>query len=646
MLKKSIKSIEKIKYRPKDDADYMVAEKTRVSGADILVCNIRYRKVAYEVFVTKDDFICRYDNKLSVKDPKWLMSCYGDMPTCKRGKKTVMDFVSENGIEVNRKDHPLTMLTRLCRAISAQKSDERAKKRKQKEFDQTSVDMALFRPVNEKAMDSFAKRKVFKDFNFLIFNAGEGFCTKCEKPFDAKSMRPKHNTEYTCPSCKAKLLAQNAKIKKKSYEQVAWSVKIERAKGNLLFRYFRHIKTIQNLVTEIKTKELLRTAFHPDGTWHEYSFDYDRITDSCEWGYYKSKHGIYGDPSEYVRPRSCFVYNLPSKLQALTEKHESLKYAPIGAFIKQCFPDGFMQGRPFMVESAAKELTKPALEKLVKVGLGKITLSIMDRLTWYSWRGDDILLDEKTPAKILRLTKEQYKTLLKTKDPEYKDLSLLRNFSEDEFFELRCLGDNSRWIDVWKEIKRFTSIHKAIRYLYRQEKDATFYRDYLQMIEECGSNMKSNGILFPKNLEEAHDRALAERNRLRDEIAKAKQDAFNKELEKNKKQFEAEIARGVRNPINLKLGSLEIRLPFSVEEIRDEGEKLHHCVSRYIKDVIDKKTQIFFIRKAEFPDIPYFTLEWKDGVVQQVHGLKNSDPTPEVAAFVQTWSKEMLKQAS
>ena len=79
-----------------------------------------------------------------------------------------------------------------------------------------------------------------------------------------------------------------------------------------------------------------------------------------------------------------------------------------------------------------------------------------------------------------------------------------------------------------------------------------------------------------------------------------------------------------------------------------EGKLLCHCVGGYAKDHAAGKTSILFIRKIAEPEIPFFTLEYKDGKVNQNRGYKNCDRTKEVIAFEKDWlehikNKEFMK---
>ena len=83
-------------------------------------------------------------------------------------------------------------------------------------------------------------------------------------------------------------------------------------------------------------------------------------------------------------------------------------------------------------------------------------------------------------------------------------------------------------------------------------------------------------------------------------------------------------------------------VPETADDIKAEGEALHHCVGSYVDRVARGETSIFFIRRADSPDEPYFTLEWKNNDVSQCRGLHNCDMPPDVKAFTQAFKKKML----
>lgn len=82
-------------------------------------------------------------------------------------------------------------------------------------------------------------------------------------------------------------------------------------------------------------------------------------------------------------------------------------------------------------------------------------------------------------------------------------------------------------------------------------------------------------------------------------------------------------------------------VPQSGDEIRKEGEALHHCVGGYVERVAKGETNIFFVRKADHPEQSYFTMEWKNNKVIQCRGKSNCGMPPDVKAFVQAFEKKM-----
>ena len=73
-----------------------------------------------------------------------------------------------------------------------------------------------------------------------------------------------------------------------------------------------------------------------------------------------------------------------------------------------------------------------------------------------------------------------------------------------------------------------------------------------------------------------------------------------------------------------------------------EGQKLHHCVGRYVEDVACGKCIILFVREEEHPDEPYCTVELKDGDVYQARIHHNQEPPEKVLRFIDRWKNNVL----
>ena len=183
---------------------------------------------------------------------------------------------------------------------------------------------------------------------------------------------------------------------------------------------------------------------------------------------------------------------------------------------------------------------------------------------------------------------------------------------------------------------KYTTLHKLKRYLNKQNiGHAQDYFDYTKWILEMGYNMKNEYNLFPRDFRKRHDEMSKIYIKFRDKRHKEDIKKFNCILRQMRKEVTKE------NPVNLQDKGLFIRLPYQIEELKTEGEKLRHCVGSYIDNVLKGETTIFFVRRTEKPDVPYYTLEWRNHRVVQCRGFDNDGMTPEVKEFVTVFAEQM-----
>ena len=125
-------------------------------------------------------------------------------------------------------------------------------------------------------------------------------------------------------------------------------------------------------------------------------------------------------------------------------------------------------------------------------------------------------------------------------------------------------------------------------------------------------------------------------------------------VEKPAKCFAIVVEALERNPdqdflgklyMSLELGKgLILRVPRDTQEIKNEGAALHHCVGTYVDRVAKGQTHIFFVRRVEEPDTPYFTMEYNNGRVIQCRGNHNCGMPASVKAFVAAFEKLMKER--
>ncbi|MFU1875308.1 PcfJ domain-containing protein, partial [Enterococcus faecium] len=89
----------------------------------------------------------------------------------------------------------------------------------------------------------------------------------------------------------------------------------------------------------------------------------------------------------------------------------------------------------------------------------------------------------------------------------------------------------------------------------------SYYMDYLHMLEELNTPF-TDDVLFPENLQLAHDNATNTLNLLERELEE-------QQYQERKKQLKA---------LETEIDDLLFLAPHSLQEIVEEGQVLHHCV--------------------------------------------------------------------
>ena len=153
--------------------------------------------------------------------------------------------------------------------------------------------------------------------------------------------------------------------------------------------------------------------------------------------------------------------------------------------------------------------------------------------------------------------------------------------------------------------------------------DVQILLDYWSMEEQLGQDLTDTQVRFPRNLMAAHDEAADQ-------------------MQKRKEAGRAVLFRIRRRQLSrwsFAADGLLIRPATSQQDLTDEGNHLHHCVSTYGQRHAEGKSAIFFIRRKSRPGESYYTLELDEEklTVRQNRGLRNCPRTPEVQAFEDLW---------
>ena len=294
----------------------------------------------------------------------------------------------------------------------------------------------------------------------------------------------------------------------------------------------------------------------------------------------------------------------------------------------------------------------PQIENLVKNGCSKLLTQILAEATeskYYSANAvfninyvkSVINLKKVKPADMLGITKQEFPIAKQCTLGEF----LLYRYVKDErgirlpmqYVKIELEMNARKARELLEQFPEMPVVH-TINYLQKQiKKEETnnprtnlvspnYLRDYWNMRKAYYGEIPPE-LCFPKDLVKAHDEAVI--------LQKEKEEKeITEKISRHAKIYEHYIFS------DDELG-LEIHPCRSQADLIREGKALSHCVSTYAKSVANGKTMIFFIRKIESPQKPFYTLEYRDGKVIQNRGQHNCAETKEVIEFKKRWLEKI-----
>lgn len=465
------------------------------------------------------------------------------------------------------------------------------------------------------AVDEWIIKTCLGGHHYMFYDkkSSYAFCTSCRKRIDARYLvhqYAKHGEKDTCPECGdnteficiGRFRGYNMKqdiIQYKIMQPMPEGILIRRFEVMRVCSHEYRIINIKYSQIELQRQyndgakpKNFRAFFPWEGPpiWRESKkTDYNVIS---SMGYRK-----YIDEFEYAG-------NIDEALNA-----SPLKYAKRGehlfyysGWIKQC-------------------------EYLEKMKLDKVVLNIIG-----GYRVGLRFKQCRNIQSFLGVSKEDLNNIIKFKLDMYDVNQIKRLYKMGiNKIDYRNIKNVMYVEEAHKQARKYSKISFLDFYKYvASQKDQMrtyrYYTDYLNYCEKNGYTM-DDSVLFPKDIQVAHDREVDRFNAAKNE---AKTKAIQEQFEKYMKTYGFETA------------DMMIRPPKDAVEILKEGRTLSHCVGSYVDQVCNKETTILFLRKLTDPDKPFYTVEWNKGL-KQIRGEKNIPPTLEVAKFVEQWVKNMNK---
>lgn len=500
-------------------------------------------------------------------------------------------------------------------------------------------------------LEGYIRRKVLPEDKRLIYKKGnvQGLCFVCGRQVRATTERFRQHGYVKCPDCGARVEALLETGAAFGAAYVANVATIQRGTdGKTLFVRLWHIKRDKTAQWEDipgQLVEVCRWAIRGNRAAKWQKEIKENWCMNCwrtplkNWERKRDVAAVYDGSYYFYTPDNW------AEILAGT----SLKYCPLGEYgeDKRWYVDTIR----FLVDWARY----PAVEKLWKAGYtGLVHQKIggikKEHRYAVRWNRDTLQGATGLPLGVLRgKSPADWTAENLHRAAEAWTLKQSGALTEAEAMELIATGRDIQYIQA---ALGHATLHKILGYVEKQEakeqaQRATTkakhpnqyipplhteqtYRDYLKDCVELGLDLNDKQVLFPRDLDAAHQRTIAQVKYKADEAKRKTFEKATKKYEKLAWEQDGLLIRPARSP----------------HELTAEGEALHHCVGGYANRMAEGQTVILFIRRIEEPDKPYYTLEYRAGAVIQCRTDHNKsyEVDAPVAKFVEDWLEHLTKK--
>ena len=519
--------------------------------------------------------------------------------------------------------------------------------------EQEKKDLYVMPNITEKEirqMNSYFKPYIF--YHKTRKNETECFCTACNRSYTAHSTLY-HKSFETCPYCHTTATAAAAGYSQKDKTET------------INFVIFKKHRT-KNIVYAI----CLNAGKRYNGDYRNwfnkvriYGVDFYRQPDlECDL------QKIY-----VFKPGECNVYR---RQYAYLNGQYSYKYTKIKKKVSRPFTatiykptDTIMLNREVLPKTHlryyAAALPKPLENHLVEwlnlcslypiaeiAGKSKsktIQRIVQNKLCYDMSHRDLVDWKAKKPKDFLKITLNELRDFEQSAKVTYS-LETLEVYARHKRKGEKLSFDLCQFECYLKNLSsQYTSLIKYVEmkelyeYRRRQQKSGTWkypstYFDYLNHAQMCGYDLTQKNILYPRDIQQAHDDAVANWQVVQAEKEKEKAEA------EAKKYGYPERYKKLCKKYAFEYSDLMIVVPERASDIITEGKVLQHCVGGYASRHIQGRTTILFLRHISEPDKPYYTIEVdeKEKRIVQCHGYMNERKSKK-AEEVKVFEKEFAK---
>lgn len=178
------------------------------------------------------------------------------------------------------------------------------------------------------------------------------------------------------------------------------------------------------------------------------------------------------------------------------------------------------------------------------------------------------------------------------------------------------------------------------------------WNDYLSMCQTLNKDINDALVYRPRELKRRHDEAVEEINRQRIiENMKSNPGKQKERADEMRHLYPGteEVLKEIKEKYEYSTEEFIVLVPQRLIDIVAEGQALHHCVAstdRYFDRIRARETYVLFLRKAEDPETPYYTLEVEpDGTIRQHRSYFDEEPNIEyIRGFLREWQQVVKKR--
>lgn len=603
----------------------------------------------YEVYISVDE---DEDKTYLPKDGKWSESAISNLVVAdgyRSFSETAMEEWEEPGAReavaeligtypgCSEKNSVFTLVSRWQQL----RRTRRLRGRHQRE--KARIDLAMETvPELPKDWENWIYDSAYSHAQYMMYHPGDkessAWCSACGSEVKLKK-RARHQEHVRCPKCGKKVLALSWNKQKTLADVKKPAILQERKDGGYVLRVFKS-KIMRRKETQWKLSEkesyihetyriFLDKEFRQE-TIYEYTLWKSRYeSDEFRWCY--GTKSTYGYGYYFVQPDECILYH---RNLARLRKGTWLRYIPLEKLFKK--NEGCYGVVTHMLHNL-KDM--PQLEYLIKAGLY--------RLAWdLSIRGNQRnLLDtgKKGLLKALGIDRLQL------------DMAVRMNISVLQFTTMKAASEEGyrlsrkqvEWYsrelggDLTKNLLKYGHPVKMMNYicrLFEQGWKTGDYADYLEDVRVMHLG-RTEDVIFPKNFGAAHERLADQRRDREEEVRKAtikKKDRMLRAMLPDLK----ELYTGTKAE-----GCYVMVLPTCKEDFNREGRENHNCVGgSYFDKMLEGRSVVLFLRKAEAPDNAFCTVEMDGSRIVQCRAIRNATPPKEVTEFMERYTKEVDKR--